>query len=225
MPETAATVPIRREIQVRDLGTMAYGQALRIQQQAHEARKQVQGPDMLFLVEHLPVITTGRSAKQEHVLLDQVQLQQAGVELFDTGRGGDVTFHGPGQLVAYPIVDLHPDRCDVRRYVRDLEEVMIRVIADYGLRGERVAGLNGTWVQNRKIGAVGVRISRWVTMHGIALNVSTDLAYFDMIIPCGISDRAVTTLEKELGRKIDLAEVKNRFCTHFAEVFNASLLD
>ena len=146
-----------------------------------------------------------------------------GYEVFPTGRGGDVTFHGPGQLVAYPIVDLKPDRVDVRRYVQDLEETMIRICADYGLVASRVQGLNGAWIEDRKVGAVGVRISRWVTMHGFALNVSTDLSLFSAIVPCGIQDRGVTSLSRELGRNVDLAEVEERAAQHIAERLEASL--
>jgi lipoyl(octanoyl) transferase len=176
-------------------------------------------PDTLLLLEHDPVVTLGRSARAEHVLLSREALAARGVELVDTGRGGDVTYHGPGQVVGYPIFDLSPERRDVHRYVRDLEEVMIRVVADHGLVAERVAGLTGTWVDGNKIGAIGVRISRWVTSHGFALNVSTDLAHFGLIVPCGITVRGVTSLEALLGQAPSLRRVEDEIEAHVREVF------
>jgi lipoyl(octanoyl) transferase len=157
------------------------------------------------------------------VLFDAERLRTLGYELFETGRGGDVTFHGPGQLVAYPIVDLKPDRADVRRYVSSLEETMIRVCADYGLSATRVEGLNGAWVGQNKVGAVGVRISRWVTMHGFALNVSTTLEDFAAIVPCGIRGRGVTSLSCELAREVSMAEVQTRAAEHFAALHESEL--
>ncbi len=175
--------------------------------------------DLLLLLEHDPVFTLGRNARSENVLFPAELLRQRGFEVFETGRGGDVTYHGPGQIVGYPILDLAPDRRDVHRYVRDLEEVMIRACADYGIEASRVAGLTGTWVGRDKIGAIGVRISRWVTSHGFAFNVTTDLAAFDLIVPCGIRGRGVTSLERLLGRALPLPEVSERLATHFAAVF------
>lgn len=205
------------------LGRVPYGEAHALQERLVEARKAGRISDTLLLLEHPKVITKGRRANSENILLDGDALKASGYELFETGRGGDVTFHGPGQLVVYPIVDLNPDRPDVRRYVRDLEETMIRVCADYGLSAERSEGFNGTWIGARKVGAVGVRISQWVTMHGFALNVSTDLSSFSAIVPCGISDRGVTSLSRELGRDVALAEVEQRAARHFAALFDAEL--
>jgi len=147
-------------------------------------------------------------------------LAERGVDVYETGRGGDITYHGPGQVVGYPIVDLKPDRCDVHRYVRDLEDVLIRTAADYGIEPRRVSGLTGVWVREEKLAAIGVRIARWVTSHGFAFNVSTDLEYFRLIVPCGIADRGVTSLSRLLGRTIDMREVEDRIVTHFAEVFD-----
>ena len=149
--------------------------------------------------------------------------KELGVELSETGRGGDVTYHGPGQIVGYPILNLDPDRRDVHRYVRDLEEVMIRVCADYGVTAGRIKGLTGTWVGNEKIGAIGVRISRWITSHGFAFNVNTNLADFQLIVPCGIADHGVTSLERAVGREISMTDVEDRVVSRFAEVFGATL--
>lgn len=212
-----------RRLSAYRMGRIAYADAHALQERLVEARKAGSIGDTLLLLEHPKVITLGRAAKRENVLLTGSALMQSGYELFETGRGGDVTFHGPGQLVIYPIVDLSPDRQDVRRYVRDLEETMIRVCADYGLTAARSDGFNGTWIENRKIGAVGVRISQWVTMHGLALNVNTELSAFSAIVPCGISDRGVTSLARELGREIDVAEVEQRAASHFAGLFEAEL--
>jgi lipoyl(octanoyl) transferase len=212
-----------RALTAHRLGRIAYGDAHALQERLVEARKAGRIGDTLLLLEHPKVITKGRRANSDNILLSGEALKQSGYELFETGRGGDVTFHGPGQLVVYPIVDLNPDRQDVRRYVRDLEETMIRVCADYGLTAARSDGFNGTWIESRKVGAVGVRISQWVTMHGFALNVSTDLSSFSAIVPCGISDRGVTSLSRELGREIAMAEVEQRAAQHFAALFDAEL--
>jgi lipoyl(octanoyl) transferase len=164
------------------------------------ARQAGEIPDTLLLLEHEAVFTLGRNARRENVLSTDDALRARGFEIFETGRGGDVTYHGPGQLVGYPILDLSPDRQDVHRYVRDLEEVMLRTCRDYGIAAERVAGLTGAWVGSEKIGAIGVRIARWVTSHGFALNVSTDLSAFGLIVPCGIHDVVMTSVAQELGR-------------------------
>jgi lipoyl(octanoyl) transferase len=211
----------RRALCVHRLGRVAYADALALQERLLEARCEQRIADTLLLLEHAPVITLGRGAKQEHVLLSREALALQGVELFETGRGGDVTYHGPGQLVGYPIIDLSPDRRDVRRYVAGLEEVMIRVAAAFGLRAQRIAGLNGAWIEDRKIGAVGVRIRRWVTMHGFAFNVTTLLSAYDLIVPCGIADKRVTSLEQELGRAVGMAEVEQAAIAAFADVFDA----
>lgn len=177
--------------------------------------------DTLLLLEHDPVVTLGRNAAASNLLLSEELLRARGIDVFDVGRGGDVTYHGPGQLVGYPIVELPVGRRDVHRYVRDLELVMMRVCATYGLTATRVDGRSGTWIGAKKVGAIGVRISRWVTSHGFALNVNTDLSAFDLIVPCGIRDRGVTSLSAELGRAVDLAEVVDRTENAFREVFES----
>jgi lipoyl(octanoyl) transferase len=216
-----------RSLTAYRLGRVAYAEAHALQERLVEARKDERIGDLLLLLEHPKVITLGRAAKREHVLLADGALEEHGYELFETGRGGDVTFHGPGQLVVYPIVNLSPDREDVRRYVRDLEETMIRVCADYGIAATRSDGFNGTWVESglgaRKIGAVGVRISRWITMHGFALNVNTELSGFSAIVPCGIQDRGVTSLSDLLGRAVPMREVEARAAEHFAAQLGAEL--
>jgi lipoyl(octanoyl) transferase len=152
-------------------------------------------------------------------------LASRGVEVHETGRGGDITYHGPGQIVGYPIIDLKPDRCDVHRYVRDLEEVLIRTAAGYGIVGERVEGLTGVWVGREKLAAIGVRIARWITSHGFAFNVNTNLEYFDLIVPCGIADRGVTSLERLLGRAVDRQEVAEHLVANLRDVFAFEHLD
>lgn len=212
-------------LHVHRLGRAAYGPTHDLQRRLVEARVQGLVPDILLLVEHdPPVVTLGRAAKEQNLLFAPALLAMRGIEVHETGRGGDVTYHGPGQVVAYPIVRLSPDREDVRRYVATLEETMIRTCADYGVVAGRVEGMNGAWVQDRKIGAVGVRISRWVTMHGLALNVNTDLSHFDVIVPCGIRDKAVTSLEKETGAALPFAEVADRIARHFGEQYDAKLV-
>jgi lipoyl(octanoyl) transferase len=176
--------------------------------------------DVLLLLEHDPVITLGRNARRENVLMSDDDLRARGLAVFEAGRGGDVTYHGPGQVVGYPILDLSPERRDVHRYVRDLEEVLIRACRDYGVRAERAPGLTGSWIGREKIGAIGVRIARWVTSHGFALNVSPDLSAFGAIVPCGIRDRGVTSLERQLGRAPGVPEVMNRLARHVADVFD-----
>ncbi len=164
-------------------------------------------PDQLLLLEHPHVITLGGSSDADHVVADDATRRRLGIQLTNTGRGGDVTYHGPGQLIGYPILDLKPDRRDAHRYLRDLEEILIRALRAFDLEGRREEGLTGVWVGEQKIAAVGVRISsRWITSHGFALNVATDLAYFDTIVPCGLHDREVTSISKCLGRPVDVSE-------------------
>jgi len=210
-----------RELAVRRLGTVTYADGLALQQALVEDRRADRIPDTLVLLQHPHVLTLGvkRDASRSHVVAPPGVLQARGVEVHEAGRGGDITYHGPGQLVAYPILDLPPDRQDVHRYVRDLEEVMIRVSGDYGLSAGRIAGLSGTWIGDAKIGAVGIRISRWITSHGVAFNVTTDLSYFDLIVPCGIADKSVTSLARELRRDVVMPDVEGRFAQRFAEVF------
>lgn len=210
----------RRVCEARWLGLVQYSEGLRIQQSAVERLSSREAPEQLLLLEHPHVLTLGRGADNSNILADQKQLQSNSVEVHETGRGGDVTYHGPGQLVGYPIINLKPDRCDVHRYVRDLEEVLIRTISDFGVTGSRIRGLTGVWVGNEKIAAIGVRIARWITSHGFALNVNTDLNYFSMIVPCGISDKGVTSLSRLLGRRIELSEVARVAATKFSQVFD-----
>jgi lipoyl(octanoyl) transferase len=206
---------------VRHLGFVPYGEALDLQKALVEERRAGSVPDLLLLLQHPPVITLGvRRDSRSHVIASDGQLAMRGVEVHEAGRGGDVTYHGPGQIVGYPILDLRPDRCDVHRYVRDLEEVMIRVCADYGVAAHRVDGLTGAWVGTAKIGAIGVRISRWITSHGFAFNVNTRLEDFQLIVPCGIADRGVTSLRQLLAKELSIEEVEGRFIRRFAEVFD-----
>lgn len=207
-------------IDVRRLGLVSYADGLELQRGLVEDRKAGRIADTLLLLQHPHVLTIGvKKDGRQHILAAPELLAARGVEVFETGRGGDVTYHGPGQLVGYPIIDLNPDRRDVHRYVRDLEAVMIGVCGDYGLAAERVKGMSGAWLGDAKIGAIGVRISRWVTSHGFAFNVTTDLDFFNLIVPCGITDRGVTSLAAQLGRAVALPEVEDAFIRHFAAVF------
>ena len=215
-----------REVEVRRLGTIAYAEALAMQRALVEDRRAGRVPDLLLLLQHPPVITLGvrGDGGRANVVATREQLQELGISVEETGRGGDVTYHGPGQIVGYPILDLKPDRCDVHRYVRDVEEVMIRVCADYGLPAGRIKGLTGAWIGAEKIGAIGIRISRWITSHGFAFNVSTNLRHFQLIVPCGISDRGVTSLERATGRHVSIEEVEERFIERFADVFERDVV-
>jgi lipoyl(octanoyl) transferase len=213
-------------LEVRRLGLVPYDDALALQRALVDARRADDIPDTLLLLQHPHVLTLGvkRGGGRDHILATPERLAELGVTVSETGRGGDVTYHGPGQIVGYPIISLKPDRQDVHRYVRDLEEVLIRACADYGLGAGRLQGLTGAWVSHEtrgleKIAAIGVRIARWITSHGFAFNVNVDLRYFDLIVPCGIRDRGVTSLSDRLGRVIELAEVEDRLIAHFAEVF------
>jgi lipoyl(octanoyl) transferase len=213
------------DVEVRDLGIVPYADGLELQRRLVDQRRAGQIPDQLLLLEHPPVITLGVKAKAgtPHLLATPAALEAQGVELFESGRGGDVTYHGPGQLVGYPILDLNPDRRDVHRYVRDIEEVMIRAVASFGITADRVPGLTGAWVGSCKIAAIGVRISRWITSHGFALNVNTDLTAFNLIVPCGIADRGVTSIELQLGRKVAMDEAKMAVASAFSLVFDRTL--
>jgi lipoyl(octanoyl) transferase len=209
-----------RPLEVRRLGLVPYADGLELQRALVEDRKADRIPDTLLLLQHPHVVTIGvKKDGRSHIIATPEQLASRGVEVFETGRGGDVTYHGPGQIVGYPILDLNPDRRDVHKYVRDLEEVMIRVCADYGVAAGRSQGFSGAWVGDAKIGAIGVRISRWVTSHGFAFNVTTDVDFFNLIVPCGIADRGVTSLSKEIGRAAEMADVEDRFVDQFASVF------
>jgi lipoyl(octanoyl) transferase len=213
------------DLRVRNLGTLDYQSALDLQRDLVEQRKRGEIHDHLLLLEHPDVITLGvrNRGDRSHVLESDEALAAQGIALFETGRGGDVTYHGPGQLVGYPIIDLKPDRCDVHRYVRDLEEVLIRAVSDFGIDAGRIEGLTGIWVGRDKLAAIGVRISKWVTSHGFALNVATDLSRFGLIVPCGIADKGVTSMERVLGRPVPMAEVAKTVASQFAELFDRSI--
>jgi lipoyl(octanoyl) transferase len=210
-----------KPIEIRRLGLVPYDAAIELQRQLVEDRRAGVIPDQLLLLEHPPVITLGVRTRSDrsHVLATPHALAEHGVELFESGRGGDVTYHGPGQLVGYPILDLRPDRCDVHRYVRDIEEVLIRAVAEFGVQAERAPGLTGVWVGSEKLAAIGVRIARWITSHGFALNVATDLSHFNLIVPCGIADRGVTSLERVLGRTVPMANVEMAVSSAFCDLF------
>jgi lipoyl(octanoyl) transferase len=212
---------VGRELHVRRLGLVPYAEALELQARLVDDRKAGRIPDQLLLLEHPPVITLGVKTRKDrsNVLASPDALAAAGVELFETGRGGDVTYHGPGQLVGYPILDLRPDRCDVHRYARDLEEALILAAAAFGVSSGRLPGLTGTWVGCEKVAAIGVRISRWVTSHGFALNVSTNLCHFDFIVPCGIVDKGVTSLSRLTGSAIPMERVENAVIDAMSRVF------
>jgi lipoyl(octanoyl) transferase len=209
------------DVTVQRLGVVEYQAALDLQRELVEKRKRNEIGDQLLLLEHPHVITLGVRTRgdRSNVLAAEDVLAAKGVALFETGRGGDVTYHGPGQLVGYPILDLKPDRQDVHRYVRDLEEVLIETVSDFGIAAERVRGLTGIWVGREKLAAIGIRISRWVTSHGFALNVSTDLSMFGLIVPCGIADRGVTSMDRLLGRPVSMDEVAEALSVRFAAVF------
>jgi lipoyl(octanoyl) transferase len=210
-------------VQFCRLGTVDYAEAHRLQKDLQAKRIAGEIGDTVLLLEHPPVLTLGRSAKEQHVLAPRAVLEARGIAVHEVGRGGDVTYHGPGQLVAYPIIDLKPDRKDVRKYVWSLEETMIRTCGDFGLPATRIQGLNGAWADDRKIGAVGVRISRWVTMHGLALNVNSDLSYFELIVPCGIPDKTVTSLSAELDRTVHVDDVIDPLVRRFAGLYDAEI--
>jgi lipoyl(octanoyl) transferase len=213
---------VSRPLEVRRPGVVPYAEALALQRALVEERRTGTLPDVLLLLQHPPVITLGVKVddSRAHILATPDRLAELGVEVHETGRGGDVTYHGPGQVVGYPIVDLRPDRQDVHRYVRDIEEVMIRVCADYGIVAGRIRGLTGTWVGADKIGAIGIRISRWITSHGFAFNVTTNLNHFGLIVPCGLSDQGVTSIERATGRTVAISEVEDAFVRHFCAVFD-----
>jgi lipoyl(octanoyl) transferase len=209
-----------RSLEIRRLGQISYAEALALQRSLVVERQAGRVPDLLMLVEHPPVLTLGvrGDGGRGHILATDEALAARGVQVFEAGRGGDVTYHGPGQIVGYPIIDLNPDRRDVHRYVRDLEETLIRVADDFGIEASRVPGLTGVWVGHEKLAAIGVRISRWVTSHGFALNVTTNLDDFGLIIPCGIADRGVTSFAR-LGVNVSSPAVADRIVVRFAEVF------
>lgn len=236
----------KQSIIFRDLGKMEYQEAWDYQERILKENVQIKsnnrknesvaGGDQestshyLLFVEHPPVYTLGKSGNKDNVLLNDEQLKEKEIQFFNTNRGGDITFHGPDQIVGYPLLDLEKYYTDIGRYLRNLEEVIILTLNDYGIIGERSSGETGVWIdttivgKERKICAIGVRCSRWITMHGFAFNVNTDLSYFNHIIPCGINNKQVTSLEKELGHQLDLADVKEKVKVNFEKVFEATLI-
>lgn len=235
----------KQRIIFRDLGLMEYLAAWDYQEKLLQenvkqkalvynsipgvAHAEINTQHYLLFVEHPPVYTLGKSGNKENVLMSDDELKKNGISFFNTNRGGDITFHGPSQIVGYPILDLEKFYTDIGKYLRNLEEVLILTMAEYGIKGERSKGETGVWIdasvpgRERKICAIGVRCSRWVTMHGFAFNVNTDLSYFNNIIPCGISNKEVTSLQKELGRPLDMQEVKEKVKLNFEKVFDAAL--
>lgn len=223
-PKRESGLDSGRRLVVRHLGTVPYAEALDLQSEMVRERRAGTVDDHLLLLEHPHVITLGSGSAGDHVLADEAQRRAMGIELFETGRGGDVTYHGPGQLVGYPILDLKPDRKDLHRYLRDLEEVLIRTLTSFDIRGERSEGYTGVWVEGRKIAAIGVRVSSgWITSHGFALNVRTDLSYFDTIVPCGIREREVTSVSHELEREVGPEEVRRPLAEAFGGVFQRKI--
>jgi lipoyl(octanoyl) transferase len=230
-----------KELIFRDLGLMSYEGAWELQErllrqnvelktEARDKNIPADTKNYLLFVEHPPVYTLGKSGSLSNILLGDSELEERNIQFFHTNRGGDVTFHGEGQIVGYPIFDLEKFTTDIGVYLRNLEEVIIRVISDYGIKGERSKGETGVWLDSnikgreRKICAIGVRCSRWITMHGFALNVNTDLSYFNHIIPCGISNKQVTSIQQELGKAVDPSEVKQKLKERFEEVFEAEIV-
>ncbi|MGH9404480.1 MAG: lipoyl(octanoyl) transferase LipB [Terriglobia bacterium] len=207
------------------LGIVDYETALAIQQKKIAARKRGEIPDTLLLLEHPHVYTLGRNAQPAHVLAAPDHLASLGAAIYATDRGGDVTYHGPGQLVGYPIFDLAGHRRDIAWYMRSLEQVFVGVAAEYGIAADRLPNLTGVWVGNEKLVALGVHVSRWVTSHGFAFNINTDLRYFDWIVPCGIRDKGVTSLEKLLGRRVSLDDAAARVVRRFGEVFGMEMVE
>lgn len=234
-------------VEFRDLGIMGYKEAWDYQDvlmkdnlaakaavyQSVDAviENEVLTKHYLLFVEHPPVYTLGKSGKMEHVLINEEERQKKGIAFFPTNRGGDITFHGPGQVVGYPIIDLEKFYTDIGRYLRELEEVIILTLEEYGIKSGRSAGETGVWIdadvkgKERKICAMGVRCSRWITMHGFALNANTELDYFNYIIPCGIQNKQVTSIQKELGKEIDMDDLKKRLKRNFQKVFKVSLTE
>ena len=208
------------ELEVQRTGLISYGEALALQSDLVKRRRNGDSPDQLLLLEHPHVITMGTGTQGDHVLADRVERKRLGIDLVEVGRGGAVTYHGPGQLIGYPILDLKPSRKDVYRYLRDLEQVIIDALSALGVHGHRLKGQTGVWVSGRKIAAVGVRVSSsWITSHGFALNISTDLSYFKTIVPCGLQGVCVTSVSKEFGRHREVAEVIPMVINAFAALF------
>lgn len=207
------------------LGCTDYKEIWDLQKQLFELRAENKIPDILLLNEHNHVYTIGKSGNGNHLLMHKEELRSKGVDVFDIDRGGDITYHGPGQLVGYPILDLKDYYLDTHRYLRDLEEVIILTLQDFGIVGTRLDGLTGVWIDGDKIAALGIKVSRWITMHGFAFNVNTDLSFFDRIIPCGIFHKGITSLQQVLGRRVMIAEVNQSLLKNFEKVFKVDILN
>ncbi len=226
---------MKKTVELYDLGRASYQPVWdlqhKVQQRIIKEKKAdrlgefdgIRKNDAFLFVEHPHVYTLGKSGAEENMLRTMAELQNWDAEFVKIDRGGDITYHGPGQIVGYPILDLDRHFTDIHKYLRYLEEVLIRVCGDFGFEAGRIDGLTGVWIENEKIAALGIRCSRWVTMHGFALNVNTDLKYFENIVPCGIQDKAVTSLQKLIGKEVDLNEVKQRIVFHFEKVFDVSM--
>ena len=214
-----ANQSIYRSFDYCDLGTIDYKQAWDLQKEIFDLRYRNEINDTFFLLEHPHTFTLGKVADKENLISSNEQLKELGVSVYNIDRGGDITYHGPGQIVGYPIIKLSDWKEDTHAYLRALEEVIIQTCADYGLATERNPKYTGVWIGERKIAAIGIKVSRWITMHGFAFNVNTDLSYFGGIIPCGIKDKDVTSLQKELGRKIEIDDVKEKLVKNFQQVF------
>ena len=208
-----------RELTYCDLESIDYKKAWDLQKNTFEMRHQKKVSDVLYLLEHPHTYTLGKTADKSHLISSQKFLSEKKISVYDIDRGGDITYHGPGQIVGYPIIDLNDWKNDTHKYLRALEEVIIRTCGDYDLQGIRDPKYTGVWIENRKIAAIGIKVSRWITMHGFAFNVNTDLSLFNGIVPCGIFDKGVTSLEKELGRQIEISEVKPKLLNYFKEIF------
>ena len=228
--QTNMRVKLQRRVQSSELGGRI--SELEIQEPQQEiTQTQLATQNYLLFVDHPPVFTLGKNGNMNNVLMSEERLRERGIEFFRTNRGGDITFHGPQQIVGYPILDLEKFDTDIGHYLRNLEQVIILTLADYGIAAGRSPGETGVWIdagikgKERKICAIGVRCSRWITMHGFAFNVNTDLSYFNLIIPCGIQNKQVTSLKKELGNDVDIQEVKERVKNNFERVFNVNLVD
>ena len=208
-----------------DLNTIDYKEAWDLQKKIHQLRTENKIDDVFFMLEHPHTYTLGKTADKQNLVGDERYLSDNKISVYDIDRGGDITYHGPGQIVGYPIINLTNWQQDTHKYLRAIEEVILQVCADYGLNASRVDKYTGVWIEDRKICAIGIKVSRWITMHGFAFNVNTDLNLFNGIIPCGISDKAVTTLSKELKKEINIFEVKEKIIHHFSNIFNYNQIE
>jgi lipoyl(octanoyl) transferase len=223
MTEITQKISPKIPCRILNLGVVNYAEGLAIQREMVESRKHNEVSDSLLLVEHSHVITLGRSGNLAHLLASAEILRQQGIDYYESDRGGDITYHGPGQLVAYPIMDLRCWHRDIHLYMRNLEECVMQLLTGYGIQSHRIPGSTGVWVGDEKIAAMGVRTSQWITSHGLALNINTNLSFFSFIIPCGLAKRGVTSLAKLLGRDLAMAEIKEQFCNHFGRIFERTM--